>query len=46
MELSKIELANIYGGGFKYGIAIAIGAAITFIIGVIDGYLRPLKCNK
>jgi lactobin A/cerein 7B family class IIb bacteriocin len=46
MELSKYELANIYGGGFKYGIAIGIGAVITFIIGVIDGYLRPLKCNR
>ena len=43
MELSKNELVDITGGAFKYGIAIGIGAVITFLIGVIDGYLRPLK---
>ncbi len=46
MELSKNELIDIYGGGIKYGIYIGLGALITFIIGVVDGYLRPLKCNK
>ncbi|HHT38829.1 MAG TPA: bacteriocin [Mollicutes bacterium] len=38
------ELNNIYGGGF--GLWIAIGSLVTFLIGVIDGYVRPLKCNK
>mgnify|MGYP002523847071 CR=1 FL=1 len=41
MELSKNQLVEINGGGYsKYAIYIVVGGAITFIIGVIDGYLR------
>ncbi|MGE5456201.1 MAG: class IIb bacteriocin, lactobin A/cerein 7B family [Ignavibacteriales bacterium] len=43
-ELSKNELQQITGGGI--GIGLMICAGIVFIIGVIDGYVRPLKCNK
>jgi len=43
-ELSSNELNNISGGnGFAIGLGIIAG--ITFIIGVIDGYVRPLRCN-
>lgn len=42
-ELNNEELHNIHGGGVAFGLAIFAG--ITFIIGVIDGYVRPLKCN-
>ncbi len=43
-ELSFNELREIDGGN---GIAIGLGivAGITFIIGIIDGYVRPLRCN-
>lgn len=44
--LAEKELLEIKGGGadwFAIGIA---GTIVTFFIGVIDGYLRPLKCNK
>ena len=43
-DLSIRELHEVEGGN---GIAIGLGiiAGITFIIGVIDGYVRPLKCN-
>jgi hypothetical protein len=44
MQLNDEELSNIRGGGF--GLFIAIASLITFAIGVIDGYVRPLKCNK
>jgi hypothetical protein len=44
IKLENKELENIRGGGF--GFLIGIGAFITFLIGVIDGYVRPLKCNK
>jgi len=43
-ELEKNELMNIEGGISAWG-AIGIGAAVVFVIGVIDGFFRPLKCN-
>ncbi len=46
MVLSNEELTEVVGGGFKIGVAIVAAAIVTFIIGVIDGYFRPLKCNK
>ena len=45
MELSKKELNDINGGGVLSRFLI-FGGIITFIIGVIDGYIRPLKCNR
>jgi len=42
--MTKEELCEV-SGGFSIWIAVGIGAAITFIIGVIDGYVRPLKCK-
>ena len=44
IELSNNELHEINGGG-GISLGLAIFAGITFIIGVIDGYVRPLKCN-
>ena len=43
--INNEELYDIKGGAAKYMLGFAIGAALSFIIGVIDGYLRPLKCN-
>ena len=40
------ELNEIIGGAKKTSFALLIGGIITVIIGIIDGYLRPLKCNK
>lgn len=46
-QLSKNELNNIEGGLLKnftaWGV---IGAGVTFIIGIINGYIRPLPCNS
>lgn len=42
-KLNDKELKKISGGGL--GLGILIGAGIIFLIGVIDGYIRPLKCN-
>lgn len=44
-RLTDKELMNIDGGAVKIGIGILIVAGITFIAGVIDGIVRPLKCN-
>ena len=43
-ELSQKELCDINGGS-HLALGLGIIAGITFIIGVIDGYVRPLKCN-
>ncbi len=45
ITLTNNELKSINGGAMKFGIAIGIVAGVTFIIGVIDGIFRPLKCN-
>lgn len=38
------ELKNVSGGGI--GILLGIGGVIVFIIGVIDGFTRPLACRN
>lgn len=45
-KLSDIELKKVDGGGISLGIAFGIGALVTFILGFIDGYTRPLPCRK
>ena len=42
-KLGNNELKKINAGGF--GMGLLIGAGIVFIIGVIDGYVRPLACH-
>lgn len=44
MVLSNEYLMNVSGGGV--GKWIIIGGVVTFLVGVVDGFLRPLKCNK
>ena len=40
------ELTNIRGGLSKYVYGIGVGALVSFVIGLIDGYIRPLGCRK
>ena len=42
-ELDSKELMNINGGGL--GLGLVIGAGIVFLAGILDGFVRPLKCN-
>ena len=42
-KISNNEVKQINGGGF--GLGLLIGGLATFLIGVIDGYVRPLKCR-
>ena len=46
MELSKQELSCVNGGGISWGIIAGIGAAITYLIGVISGYTNPSRCSN
>lgn len=43
-KLTKNELKEIKGGWSITGI-FGVGTLFTFIIGVLDGYLRPLNCR-
>lgn len=43
--MNDIELLEVKGG--TNWVAIGIGSTlVSFIVGLIDGYLRPLKCRK
>ena len=45
-QINKEELKNIDGGGLSLlGVAGLVAGAV-FLIGVIDGYVRPKKCNE
>lgn len=44
-KLTNDELKSIEGGGISPGLAVGIIAGVTFIIGIIDGIIRPLRCN-
>ena len=44
-NLNDKELMNIEGGAVKIGMVVGIAAGVTFLIGLIDGLFRPLKCN-
>jgi len=43
--LNKEEMLKVNGGGISAWAILGIGAAIVFIAGVIDGFVRPLSCN-
>jgi len=43
-EIKEEELCKIEGGISAWAV-IGIGALVVFSIGVIDGFIRPLKCN-
>lgn len=44
-ELNEKELMNVQGGGISLGTGLLIVAGVAFVVGVIDGIVRPLKCR-
>lgn len=46
IELNEKEMLDIDGGSIGWGTIALIAAGITFIIGIIDGYINPQKCNN
>ena len=46
VKLNQNELLKVNGGAISFGAGCLIVGGTVFIIGVIDGYVRPLKCNK
>ncbi len=45
MYLKEQELNQIVGGGISYTLLGILTAVGVFVAGVVDGILRPLKCN-
>lgn len=45
IQLSDKELKNVKGG-LSITAGFVIGAIVIFLAGVIDGFVRPLSCNK
>ena len=47
MVLKEEELISTVGGsiGKKVGLGIFFAALGSFLVGLVDGFLRPLKCN-
>lgn len=43
-KLDEKELLDVTGGG--YGLGLLFGGLVVIISGIIDGYLRPLKCHE
>ena len=44
-RLNNNQLTKIKGGAFSLKAFSLIVAGFIFVIGVIDGFVRPLKCN-
>lgn len=45
-RLKNEEMINIEGGADPVLVGTAIGAIVTFIIGILSGYSNPKKCNN
>ena len=44
-NLNDKELMVVDGGGFHIGVVAGIVAGISFLVGLVDGIVRPLKCR-
>lgn len=44
-KLKTNELKNIKAGAVSGWLVAGIAAGITFLIGVLDGYVRPFNCR-
>ncbi len=45
MKLKNSELKMIYAGASAGWIAAAIVTGVSFIVGILDGFIRPFKCR-
>lgn len=44
-KLTNEEMKNINGGVALKANLFLLGGVITFIVGLIDGFTNPLRCN-
>ena len=40
------KMKEIKGGGINLGLVAGIGAALSLLVGIIDGIMNPSKCNN
>ena len=45
MKLNEKQMLDVNGGAVKWGVIAGFGAFASFVIGVIDGWMNPKKCN-
>lgn len=45
-QIEKEELKTIHGGGSYIVTGAIVVAGIVFLVGIIDGFLRPYKCRE
>ncbi len=44
-KLNDSEMMNINGGSISVGAVLLITAGVTLVAGIVDGIIRPLRCN-
>ncbi len=44
--LSNEELNEINGGAIKWGIVLVATGVFSFIAGLVDGLINPIKCRR
>jgi len=45
IELKKDDLLKTNGGGLSLGMGCFLVGLGVFIVGIFDGFTRPIKCN-
>ncbi len=43
--INEDKLITVKGGGINWGLWSGIGGVVSFVIGLIDGFVHPKKCS-
>lgn len=46
LELNNEEMNKISGGGVNWTMIAGVGALVSLLVGIVDGYINPIKCNN
>ncbi len=44
-KINNDNLKKIRGGAVNWGMLAGVGAFVSFVVGLVDGYIHPKKCN-
>ena len=45
-SMTNEEMKKVKGGSINWGMLAGIGAFTSFVIGLVDGWINPKKCNN